>query len=194
MAAAATRQLRERVTFDFNAPIEVTLDGAGIEQEGRDGPEFRYFLEGDRIMWVPPEAHIQILRAIADDPQAQAFTITRHKSGRGAASWEVVQHSDEPANWTPPDRDPAPPRTTSQAKPGALPPQMQQPAPRQQQPAPTAANGPMSDTLYTCMCAAIRTAQAAEKFAQEIGRPVALDSADIRAMAATLYIHATGGR
>lgn len=189
MAAAAATNLRDRVAFNFNEPQTITLEGEGVEQAARDGSsEFRYKLEGNRIMWIAPEAHVQILRAIADDPTAQAFTITRRKSGKGAATWEVVQHSDEPATWTPPDRQPAPPaRTTSQAKPGALPPQMQQPAP-------TAANGPMSDTLYTSLCAAIRTAAAAEKFAAEIGRPLAFETSDIRALAATLYIHATGGK
>ena len=47
--------------------------------------------------------------------------------------------------------------------------------------------------MYTALCAAIRCAHAAEQFAQHIGRPLALESGDIRAMAATLFIHATGG-
>jgi hypothetical protein len=55
------------------------------------------------------------------------------------------------------------------------------------------ANGPMSTTLYTSLCAAIRTAAAAEEFATSIGRRVAFETADIRAMAATLYIRATEG-
>lgn len=66
-------------------------------------------------------------------------------------------------------------------------------------PAQASANGMTPDmvgstTYYTCLCAALRAAQAAEKFAAEIQRPFTLDSADIRAIATTLYIQAVGGR
>jgi hypothetical protein len=46
--------------------------------------------------------------------------------------------------------------------------------------------------MYTALCAAIRTAAAAEDFARQIGRAVAFETADVRAIAATLFIHAEG--
>lgn len=52
---------------------------------------------------------------------------------------------------------------------------------------------PYSASLYSALCAAIKVAQAAEQFGQQIGRSVAFETSDIRAMAATLFIHATGG-
>jgi hypothetical protein len=180
MATAAATNLRERIPFNFNLPYELTLESSGTEQEGRNGSEFRYFLEGRQIMWIPPEAHALIMRATGGEPIGETFSITRRKTGRGAAEWEVVHHDDSP-----PDPEPAPPAQRQQA-----------PAPQPTaRPAaqPAAANGPMSDTLYTSLCAAIRTAAAAEAFAQSIGRPVAFETSDIRAMAATLYIHTTGG-
>jgi hypothetical protein len=191
MATAATSSnsnsnLREKIAFTFNLPYEVTLEGQGVEQEGRNGPEYRYFLSGRRIMWVPPEAHALIQRATGGEPTGESFEITRHKTGKDSATWEVV-HLDDSAPevaYAPPPA-PAEQRKASPLAPPASPP----PAPAE------AANGPMSSTLYTALCAAIRTAAAAEKFAQSIGRQVAFETADIRAMAATLYIGATeGGR
>jgi hypothetical protein len=185
-AAAGPRALRDRVTFDPNAPQTVTLESAGVEQPGRDGtPEFRYMLEGQRIMWVAEEAHRAIERAMQTDPQSNCFSITKRKSGRGAATWEVIQHADEPAAYTPP---------ASQPRPAAAPPAAQpaRAADLQTQQRQLPAQGePYSTTLYSCLCAAIRDAQEAERFSQQIGRAVAFETGDIRAMAATLFIHAT---
>lgn len=185
-AAANTSNLRERIPFTFNLPYEVTLESSGIEQEGRNGLEFRYFAEGRQIMWIPPEAHALIMRATGGEPIGETFTITRKKTGRDSATWEVAHHDEGPP-LTPPEVAYAPPPTPRQQK-GASP-----LAPPASPPAPDVANGPMSSTLYTALCAAIRTAAAAEKFAAAIGRQVAFDTADIRAMAATLYINATAG-
>jgi hypothetical protein len=176
MATADSRQLREPVRFDPNVPQTVTIESTGTAQPGRDGPEFRYMLEGGKIMWVAEEAHKQIERAKRTDPQGDTFTITKRKSGRAAATWEVVQHADEP--------QPAPAPRPAPAAALAPPRQAQLPAQGE----------PYSTTLYTCLCAAMRDAQAAEAFAAQIGRPVAFETADVRAMAATLFIHATGGR
>jgi hypothetical protein len=50
---------------------------------------------------------------------------------------------------------------------------------------------PYSASMYTALCAAIRAAAAAEQFSQQIGRPVAFDTSDLRTIAATLFIHPT---
>jgi hypothetical protein len=52
---------------------------------------------------------------------------------------------------------------------------------------------PYQASMYSALCAAIRCAQAAERFAAETGRAIAFETGDIRAIAATLFIHATGG-
>ena len=186
-AAAAPRQLRERVSFEPNLPQTVTLESAGVEQAGRDGtPEYRYMLEGARIMWVAEEAHRAIERAMQTDPQSNCFSITKRKSGRGAATWEVIQHADEPAAYTPPASQPRP----AAARPAPQPATPASTSTRQQR-LPDATAEPYSTTLYSCLCAAIRDAQEAERFSQQIGRAVAFETGDIRAMAATLFIHAT---
>jgi hypothetical protein len=147
--------------------------------------EYRYMLEGHAIMWVPEEAHRAIVRTGAAFPLA--VEITKHRNG-----WEVVHLVDEPAAAN----------GYGQASPTSARPAQPQPAARpargpldtaQQQLPHTPGEQPYSASMYTALCAAIRTAAGAEKFAQEIGRPVAFDTADIRAIAATLFIHATEG-
>jgi hypothetical protein len=181
MATAAT-QLRERVSFRLDQTQTVTLDGPGIEQAGRSGPEYRYFVQGHAIMWVPAEVHQAIIGHGRSFP-AQ-FEITKHKNG-----WETVHVEDEPGQAhgygqaspvRPAQPQPAPrgPLATAQE---------QLPAARGTMPS----EQPYSASMYTALCAAIRTASAAEKFAQEIGHPVAFDTSDIRTIAATLFIHAT---
>jgi len=167
--SAAAQQLRERIGFTGNTPMEIQLEGDGnpAEQEARDGStEYRYFLAGRRIMWVPAEVHQAIQRAQAG-ANAQ-FALTKHKAPK---PWTVIHLDDEPA---------APQPAPSPAKP-------------QSQPR-TVASEPEPTTMYTALCAAIRIASEAEKYAQQIGRPLAFETGDIRAMAASMYIHATGGR
>jgi hypothetical protein len=188
-AAAATQQLRERISFRQDQPTDIRLEGTGnpTEQPSRDGtPEYRYFLADRKIMWVPAEVHELIQRA--DSGQQAQFAITKHKAPK---PWTVIAIEDEPlaARYAPEHRAPAP-----------------QPAPReaadlrkQLQPAPQAAlplaeaEDPYAASYYTCLCAAVRIAANAEKFGQQIGRALALDSQDVRTIATTLFIHATGG-
>jgi hypothetical protein len=126
---------------------------------------------GNKIMWVPTEVHEAIERANAGWPAT--FEITKHKNG-----WLTVHVAEEPA--PPPAARPAPraagPLNTAQQQIPHMP-----------------GEAPYSASMYTALCAAIRCAQEAEKFAREIGRAVAFETGDIRAIAATLFIHATGG-
>ena len=182
MAASAAAAVRDRVAFDANTTQTVTIESTGTAQASRDGtPEFRYRLAENKIMWVPPEVHEQIVRALQTEAEAGTFSITKRKRGNQAATWEVVQHADEPKQQAEPPR--CAPRPAPAA---ALAPPRQAQLPAQGE--------PYSTTLYTCLCAAMRDAQAAEAFATQIGRPCAFETGDIRAMAATLFIHATGGR
>ncbi len=178
--AAAAQQLRDRITFDMNQPIEITLDRDGnpTESTARDGsPEYRYFLNGHRIMWVPEAVHEAIQRANGGD--MASFAITKHRSPK---PWTVIHlDAQEPGYGY-----------SNEAAPPQAPPIPQQPAAR---PTPTPAPQDAADSspMYTALCAAIRTAAAAEKFAASIGRPLAFETSDVRAIAATLYIHSTGG-
>jgi len=190
-AAAATNNLRERISFRQDVPQEVTLEGNGTPtpQDGRDGiTEFRYFLQGRKIMWVSAEAHARIAQAQAGADAT--FSLTKHKAPK---QWSVIHLEDEPAGWTAPDQQPAPPPARPQAAPPPRP--RQEASAGQPQQAAMPAETPYSTHMYTALCAALRVAAAAEDFArQQLNRAVAFDTADVRAIAATLFIHATGGR
>lgn len=190
MATAAAQQLRERISFRQDQPTDVRLEGTGnpTEQPSRDGtPEYRYFLADRQIMWVPADVHELIQRA--DSGQQAQFTITKHKAPK---PWTVIGIEDEPlATRYMPEHQPAPapqpaPREAAQLR-------------KQLGPAPQAAlplaeaEDPYAASYYTCLCAAVRIAANAEKFGQQIGRAIALDSSDVRTIATTLFIHATGG-
>jgi len=165
MSTANQQPLRERIEFTWNIPHHVVLEGNGTAQAGRDGPEWRYFLGGHRIMWIPQEAHAQIERLQAS--AGSELIITKHKTGRNAATWTVAEAGDAAP----------PPEETRTAK-------------ARNAKAPET-NEAGNQALYTCLCAAIRTAAAAEKFAASIGRPLAFETPDLRALATTLYIEAT---
>ena len=205
---AAPQQLRDRIQFEWNEAQTVVLEDSGVPQEGRNGPEFRYFLADHCIMWVPPEVHHQIQRHTQTYPFE--CIITRHKTGHNQATWTVERLEDEPPEAQQQQQQTAPPpppkpaaRTTRTRKPAtaARPePTPEPPAQQQQQPAARPSPTPVmprtqdySNAMYTALCAAIRTAAEAEKFAQSIGRPLAFETADIRALAATLYIQHNGG-
>jgi hypothetical protein len=195
MSAATAQQLRERITFRQDQPVEIQLDGDGnpTEQDGRDGtPETRMFLQGHRIMWVPADVHARIQQAQAG-PDA-AYAITKH---RAPQPWTVIHLADEPAQagWTAPDQQPAP-RPAQPAR--AATPLAAAPRPRQEPTAGQPAQGalsteqPYSTHMYACLCAAIKVAAQAETYAAQIGHPVAFETGDIRAMAATLFIQGAG--
>jgi hypothetical protein len=135
-------------------------------------------LQGHRIMWVPDQVHRDIERAVAGQLSA-TLEITKAKAG----PWLVVHIVDEPQ--PAPAARPAPRGVPARAA-GPL-------ATQQEQLAHMPGEQPYSASMYTALCAAIRTAAAAEVFAREIGRAVAFETGDIRAIAATLFIHATGG-
>jgi len=182
-------QPRQRITFRQGVTQTVEIVAEGVLQPGMAGDEFRYMASGHKIMWVPPEVHAAIEASNAELPAS--FEITKGKTG-----WLTVHLANEP---------PAPQPITSAPRPAPRP--APAPAPRSSAtdralaattapPAQTSTPGtiqePYSASMYTALCAAIRTAAAAEDFARQIGRAVAFETADVRAIAATLFIHAEG--
>lgn len=187
-AAAAATTLRDRVTFRLGQTQTITLDGPGIRQNSTlDGAEqYRYILGNNRIMWVPLEVHQAIELAANGRYSNIDFEITKTRTG----PWEVVHIADEPAPAPVPITAPRPaprPNATERAPAGVAAPPAQPNLPH------TTAAEPYSASMYTALCAAIRTAAAAEEFARSIGRAVAFETSDLRAIAATLFIHATEG-
>lgn len=174
MATAARNTQREKVTFRTGVPVQIELASTGEPQPSSysGAMEYRYFLTGDQVMWLPEEPHAQIKRL--GMREGSIVTITRTKAG----PWLVKPTEDL---WA----EPAAPAKPAAAKPAATKPPAPQP--------PTAQpdfEQPFSLAYYTALCAALRIAAAAELFAQQIQRPCAFRTEDIRAIAATLYINA----
>jgi len=206
--ASAAQQLRERIAFEMNVPVEIGLDRDGnpTETTARDGSaEYRYFLHGHKIAWLPDAVHQAIQRAQAGD--SAWFALTKHRAPK---PWTVIHlDAQEPAAAQPPQQPaarpaPAPAPAATQERtaqgwiareaPAAAPlaslPRRPLDAPQQRQ---LDEPGGDASPMYGALCAAIRTAAAAERFAASIGRPLAFETQDIRAIAATLFIRETGG-
>ena len=193
--------MRTKVTFPPNIPTQVILDGPGELQRSASGAdEYRYFLGDDQIMWVPPEVHQQIESAQASE--GDMLTIERVKRGKAAATWTVEHHQEEPtaANLrntatAPSSRAPSPQQRTAAARPQPTPANGGGGYSATDQPAQTA-ELPLtaSDRLAGALAAAIDAAAEATTYAQRRNLQLAWTAADIRAMAATLYIdHRNGG-
>jgi hypothetical protein len=206
---------RDKVTFPLNIPTQVILDSAGELQPTKNGDdEYRYFLRANRIMWVPPTVHDQILASGASE--GDALVIEKSKPGKAAATWIVGTTQDERANGysTMPSRIDTPPtppaaprpqrelhspeharyadaqRAASQA--AAYPPPIM-PAQRAPQPAAQlAADAPeLATTDADRYAAALRDAIDLVRGAQQYEPAMQWTAADARAIATTLFI---GGR
>lgn len=197
-AAANSAPKRDRVSFRDNVAVIVTLESGPAEQPSRNGEvEYRYFLSQDRIMWLPYDAH-QALEHIGategssvritrhDDAQWSVEYVTRESPGAAA----LRNTTTAPAS-RPPVSAPRPHAVTQRREPATA---ASIGAPAQQQLPAMPGEEPFSTSMYTCMCAAVRVAANVEAFAQQIGRPLAFETSDIRAMATTLFINQAGGR
>lgn len=54
--------MRSKVEFQTNVPVRVAFEQPGTLSAGRYGDQYQYWLTGDRIMWVPPIVHNEIMR------------------------------------------------------------------------------------------------------------------------------------
>lgn len=81
--------MRERVNFEPNAPVMVTLefdDGTPKTSEKYGREEFQYFLDGEQIMWVSPEVR-ELIRA-SGARAGDTIRIEKAKKGK-AITWQV---------------------------------------------------------------------------------------------------------
>jgi hypothetical protein len=197
--------MRNKVEFATNVPTAVMLDGLGTEQQNKAGePEYRYFLDADSIMWVPPQVHGEIEQLQRRyGVKGLEIAITKQQAKRGAPiRWTVEHIADEPdsaqavraAATAPSSRAPLPPPTPATSN-GHRPPAAR-PAPTPVPP-PYTADAPLTlaDQLAGCLAAAIDAAAEAAIYAERHGMTLRWDAGDIRAMAATLLIgEQKGGR
>lgn len=171
-SASGAAPQREKVSFQTNIPVLVQLefDPPTQAREGRFGDQFMYFLAENRIMWVDPEVHQEIVRTGAAAGSELAICKRElRNAGRKHIQWEVVLQQEEPAQPAPAQRPAA-----SAAAPRS--------APRPSRPVTDLVSGNL-------MTAALKQAMEACEQAGFEAR-----TEDVRALAITIYIAATGGK
>ena len=194
--------MRDKVTFPPNLSQVVDLQDPAVLAPGQYGDQYQYILGNERIMWVEPTVHQQIvaLGASRGDTIAITKTVTPSATGgRAKTAWTVERVEDEPAHTATPAPAPAPkpPQPAAALAAGiddaerwpelAAPRRAPQPI---SAPAPAAAPQPASeaDSLLNALTTACDVAALAEKHAARIGFPLHFEAADIRALASGLMI------
>jgi len=199
--------MRTKITFPPNVPQIVDLLDPPVLAPGQYGDQYQYFLDGEKIMYVEPTVHAQIVALAAGRGDTIAITkrVTPSATGgRAKTAWTVERVEDEPADTAPPPAPapaPAPPPRPPQpaaAIPAALPGDAElwpSPAARRapqpiSAPAPAANPQPASeaDSLLSALTVAIDVAMLAQTHAIRRGLAIQFDGADIRALAAGLMI------
>jgi hypothetical protein len=191
---------RQKVEYSPNLPTIIELDGPGTAQASQNGAqEWRYFLQGERITWVPETVHQAIVATGADHPGA-TFRITKHQAkARAPITWEVERvdgarehlHHGYSNQASPPPPPVTYERTPQQGWIGreAPPPQRQpQPAAKLASEAPELPIGPADR-----MAAALRDAIDLVRGAREYEPSLTWDASDVRALAATIFIETSKG-
>lgn len=206
--------MREKLTFEPNVPVVATLEyDDGKVVEGRFGDQYQYFLAGERILYADPDLRERIKRSGAKTGDTIAICKRATRSGnKRRVNWEVVLQAEEPygasdedlpAQMWPhqrgdtahADRGPRPVATAArQAAPRSS--GVDVHASASAQTAPRQASLPdVAAADYTAaLRAAIEAARAAEAYAHAHGYPLRFASAEIQAMAATIFIRTKGDR
>lgn len=174
---------RERITFQSGIPVVVTLDYAadhGKQVTSRSGETEYMHTFGDKIAWLNEDANRALASTYAD--AGTQVAIVRRGRTLETSTWEAEIVATPKAA--------TPPRA----------PQATRPAPRPSEPAQSIAATPSQASripadaaevaLTTAYMHAIEVAITAQAYAAERAMHIAFDAADIRAMAATIYISA----
>jgi len=183
---------RTKIDWEPNIPVTVTLEfDGGKEVAGRQGPQYLYWVDGQRSMFLDPQPHdlIQQTGAKAGD----TLEITKTLRGR-KVDWEVVHILEEPA----PESDEHS-RTTAQPMSRVAPQRARgtaatsQPAPRNM-PASTPApeiQQPITGatlSLTSALCNAVDALLATRDYARSKGIEMPITADAIRAVAISVYI------
>jgi hypothetical protein len=191
--------MRTKISFPPNVPQLVDLNDPAVLSPGLSGDQYQYILHGDKIMWVDPAVHAQIvaLGATSGDSVAITKRVTPSANGtRGKTSWTVERVEDEPAAAPAPKPAPKPPQPAAALATGIddaerwpeiapsrrTPQPISAPAPAAPQPASEA------DALLSALLTAINVAAVAERDAARLGFPLHFEASDIRALASGLMI------
>ena len=164
---------REKIDFEPNLAVEVTLEfDGGKPVAGRNGPQYLYWVDGGRSMFLDPAAHeqIQATGARAGDK----LEITKTLRGR-SIGWEVVHVVDEPNTYTaaPPAARPRPASSPAAA-----------PAPT----APAREINAYTVQLVTAFHTAIDALIEAQRYAKTQGLDLPITADAIRSTAISVFI------
>lgn len=179
---------RQKIEWEPNIPVTVTLEfDGGKEVAGRQGPQYLYWVDGQRSMFLDPAPHDMIQQTGAKAGDTLEITKTLH--GR-KVDWEVVHVCDEPA---PPadehtrttSQPMSQPRRSTATRP--LPPTSPQP---RNTPAPQIAQPitPATCNMLSALCSAIDALAEAATYAERKGIKMHVDAEMIRRTATTIYI------
>jgi hypothetical protein len=172
------RFARTKVQFETNVPALITLERFPPQQpiDGKWGEQYMYSLAGQRVAFVEPEVHEQLIAL--DAQPGQNFTVTKVREGR-SNKW-IVEAGDHASNLL--AKVPAPAAAPAP------------PAPRPALEPPRSSPPPAVSTaiMQAALCSAIEATHAAAHFAESIGASYRASSEDVRALAITIYIEVTG--
>jgi hypothetical protein len=195
-AANATRAMREKITFDANVPVTVSFEfpsQAGQPQASKSGgEEFRYFLHGNKIMWIPPAAEA----ALRKHGEPDTVTITKQKIGT-SITWLVEAPEEEPAIAAQLEASIAYTKNTTEARARtelapAQPSQFAGSPARKEHPTPAEVREaneharritPATARLVAALCSAIDATIEAEAYAESRGVKLRFSEGSIRALA-----------
>jgi hypothetical protein len=182
-------QLREKVTFDPNVPVPVTLEfDRGKEvNSARGGSQFQYFLADEKIMYVDPEVAEKIAASGAKAGDTlEICRRTRRIGQQTRTEWEVVHLLDEPDYA---HHEKAATQAPTRQAPRSAPAPAAQPAKAAPPPTPASRTTPRTaQAMAAAFYAAIEAAEEAESYAAQRGRKLQLDTDAIKSLAVTIFI------
>jgi hypothetical protein len=199
--------LRQKIAFATNLPTIVRLDSDGELSPGRFGDQYRYFLDGGKIMWVEPQVHDLIQRCGAVEGDDVCICKREVRNGnRKSMQWEVAKVMEEPAEGNPrPAQMPPPPRNAreeeadAEARAAGAARRIVDPPATRQNATPAPAEGstaPQPLSLAQALMLALDAADAADRYAQAKleWEHFSLDEDSIVKLAITAYIQSAGGK
>jgi len=177
--------MREKIVFPTNTPVLVTLEAEPTLAPGRFGDEFQYFLSGDKIAWLKPEAHAAVQACGARVGDEVAITKRETRNGnRKAVSWTAEKVEEEPPEAA---ALPAPANNGAAKVNGNAHTDASGPVAVPARPAPVEIPGEAAN-LFAALKTAIDVAALAMQYAREKGMPLHFDAGDVRALASGLMI------
>jgi hypothetical protein len=197
---------REKVIFELNTPVTLKLEFDPPEESrpGMWGEQYQYKLAGNRIAWLEPALHAQLVENGART--GDTFHVCKRRVGR-RTEWEIqlaTSSNSQPIATAAPLA--SAPRPVPQPQPAPRPQPQPEPEPPGPEPATARAPAPPEEErpidarntarvsgniMQAALRSAIDAAADAAGYAEGRGLQISMRTEDIRALAITIYIQAT---